>query len=635
MATNQSYKEFFKQRFNITTRDYDSIINEIVAVVPEMSQGIYTSLNESDPGFVLISAMAAQIDLHNTVVDRLFLESFLATCTELRNFTRLTSFSSYTYKGYTAGCINVSITPNSSDNAPYDPVNLVIPKFTQFSIGSVPFFAPSNLSVNDNTITVDSIGYRYTPVINIVSGTPSKGDQYTIVLNDGNPNHSCTITVTSSGTNEDDDYAFTFNFTNNLYDIKTPGTDAVALHSTGNAGDASLTILLKNNQHIKRASFVLCQGVVNRSTNIVTYKDLVGSFKPPFTYLLSQGKVAQSANNSRPYEISYNDGGNTRYLEPVDDVLRVTDNPLAYQLVLRGIDQTRIMFSPFFDNASLKDNDALSFTYVHTEGLDVAVGSNQEVTLESKNLPVVNNPTSYGRLLTTSGVYGASNPDTLEEAIIHYWKFQRSAGSMTTQPDWEYRLSQLPYAAKVFVKDVEQSIPGGSQSTPYNVFVGGIKLQPTDTSIHYDSLVPTDANPFSEPPLDEPEYRDFWLFVKNNKNIGTIVSFEEADILPIEFNIKIDESESSLKLKRSTIEKQLRDYFFQNTNFGETIYTTSIISHLLSLGYPVVDWGIYDSAYGNSENAKDNLTPESYKEIFLISKVRINSIEQDLGDDYE
>ena len=75
--------------FSYTNRDYESTRKEGLSKIPSLSGGLWTDLNATDPGVVLLDYVHALVDMVQYYQDHQALESFLSTAKERKNIFRL------------------------------------------------------------------------------------------------------------------------------------------------------------------------------------------------------------------------------------------------------------------------------------------------------------------------------------------------------------------------------------------------------------------------------------------------------------------------------------------------------------------------------------------------------------------
>lgn len=84
--------------FSYTKRDYESSRKEGLAKIPELSNGVWTDLNATDPGIIILDYVHALVDMINFYQDHQALETFITTAKERENLFRLAKQLSYKIK---------------------------------------------------------------------------------------------------------------------------------------------------------------------------------------------------------------------------------------------------------------------------------------------------------------------------------------------------------------------------------------------------------------------------------------------------------------------------------------------------------------------------------------------------------
>lgn len=96
-----------------TSRDYNSILAELKAAVPSLTQ-IYNPTEESDPGMVFIKLLAMLGDMLSYNLDNAALEAFAGTVLQSRNAQQIFRLQGYKMKGWKAPRCQASFTNANS-----------------------------------------------------------------------------------------------------------------------------------------------------------------------------------------------------------------------------------------------------------------------------------------------------------------------------------------------------------------------------------------------------------------------------------------------------------------------------------------------------------------------------------------
>lgn len=81
--------------FSYTHRDYESSRKEGLSKIPIISRGVWTDLNATDPGIVLLDYVHALVDMIQFYQDHQAMESFISTAKERENIFRLAKQLNY------------------------------------------------------------------------------------------------------------------------------------------------------------------------------------------------------------------------------------------------------------------------------------------------------------------------------------------------------------------------------------------------------------------------------------------------------------------------------------------------------------------------------------------------------------
>lgn len=118
-----------------TKKDFVQIWNELLDVAGRLSERWDpTSTNESDPGIVILKALAGIADKLNYNIDKNTLEAFMPTASQEDSMRKLCETLGYNIKYYQSALTNVSIKYHNSDPSADESAameaGLIIPKFT-------------------------------------------------------------------------------------------------------------------------------------------------------------------------------------------------------------------------------------------------------------------------------------------------------------------------------------------------------------------------------------------------------------------------------------------------------------------------------------------------------------------------
>lgn len=114
------------QIFSYTKRDYEGSRKEALSKIPYLSGGVWTDLNATDPGIIILDYVHALVDMVNFYQDHQALESFLVTAKERANILRLAKQLSYKVRSATGAKVYVTIHTDFYYNYP-----IKIPKHTK------------------------------------------------------------------------------------------------------------------------------------------------------------------------------------------------------------------------------------------------------------------------------------------------------------------------------------------------------------------------------------------------------------------------------------------------------------------------------------------------------------------------
>jgi hypothetical protein len=116
-------------QFKYTSRDFDSLMQEMVSKVPELAP-LWTNLNPGDLGMALIAMMAGTGDMLSFGLDRAAEEVFLPTAKSRAAVQRLISLIDYRMSRPVAARTLLRFSVDSTDHPGGAPANITIPALT-------------------------------------------------------------------------------------------------------------------------------------------------------------------------------------------------------------------------------------------------------------------------------------------------------------------------------------------------------------------------------------------------------------------------------------------------------------------------------------------------------------------------
>lgn len=114
--------------FSYTQRDYESSRREGLSKIPIISRGVWTDLNATDPGIVILDYVHAIADMIQYYQDHQALESFISTAKERANIFRLAEQLGYDIPSAKGATVDAVITSEYAYSTP-----IRIPKYTKLS----------------------------------------------------------------------------------------------------------------------------------------------------------------------------------------------------------------------------------------------------------------------------------------------------------------------------------------------------------------------------------------------------------------------------------------------------------------------------------------------------------------------
>lgn len=96
--------------FSYTKRDYETSRKEGLAKIPTLSKGVWTDLNATDPGIIILDYVHALVDMINYYQDHQALEVFITTAKERVNIFRIAKQLSYKIRSAKGATCEVTFT---------------------------------------------------------------------------------------------------------------------------------------------------------------------------------------------------------------------------------------------------------------------------------------------------------------------------------------------------------------------------------------------------------------------------------------------------------------------------------------------------------------------------------------------
>ena len=155
-------KDAIFEKISYTNRDYNSIITELIELLPELSPN-WNNVSEADIIFIMLSLMAAHKDILNYMIDYRTLEGYMSTAKERQSLVRIANSFGYKIPSY---------------KAPYARLRLESAELSAGGTPSFPLTLESWAKLND----IDGVAWSYTgnettinidDVIEVYQGIPS------------------------------------------------------------------------------------------------------------------------------------------------------------------------------------------------------------------------------------------------------------------------------------------------------------------------------------------------------------------------------------------------------------------------------------------------------------------------------
>lgn len=146
--------EIDNSNLSYTSRDYQSILRELVDTIPLLTQD-WTARDESDPGIVLVKLMAMVGDMLSYNLDKAALELYPESVTQRKNAYQIYNLIGYKMHWYKSARCNARLLINNSNNP-----NLVIPRYSRFatlgdSVSSIYYTNVKDIQVDANQTSVN------------------------------------------------------------------------------------------------------------------------------------------------------------------------------------------------------------------------------------------------------------------------------------------------------------------------------------------------------------------------------------------------------------------------------------------------------------------------------------------------
>lgn len=298
LQTIEKVKDAIFERLSYTNQDYNSIITELINLLPQISPN-WNNVSEADIIFIMLSLMAAHKDILNYMVDYRVLESYMSTAKERQSLVRIANSFGYKIPSYKAAKATIkteSATAASGSTAE----------------ATLPFTLPSWTRIVDaNNISWSYVGPNTTITIddniNVYQGIPTSINISIANIDDQTKTHIISNQSIAIGNNADttplsklvitkdgeDDVIFTE--VENIY--------------TDTSGSTLIYHLAVDPQGI---TYIKLPDTFNKA-------DYAG-FTATFFYVLTQGQNITSISNSLALlddadETSYN----VNFIEPVEE----------------------------------------------------------------------------------------------------------------------------------------------------------------------------------------------------------------------------------------------------------------------------------------------------------------------------
>jgi hypothetical protein len=141
----------YPAQINLTSRDYESIRDEVIKKLPIITQGRWSNLNESDPGIAIVELLSAMLDNLYFYQDKALNEIYLPNARQRIPLMKLLRAFGYEMNNITAsrGTVRFGIEAGSFPSS--YPVTL--PKYTQLSAKGLKGEKLIFVTLNDAVIT--------------------------------------------------------------------------------------------------------------------------------------------------------------------------------------------------------------------------------------------------------------------------------------------------------------------------------------------------------------------------------------------------------------------------------------------------------------------------------------------------
>jgi len=121
MPTTQAIekvKNLIFERLSYTNQDYNSIITELIELLPQISPN-WNNVSEADIIFIMLSLMAAHKDILNYMMDYRVLEGYMSTAKERASLVRIANSFGYKIPSFRAAKANLRVLDNQAGLSPF------------------------------------------------------------------------------------------------------------------------------------------------------------------------------------------------------------------------------------------------------------------------------------------------------------------------------------------------------------------------------------------------------------------------------------------------------------------------------------------------------------------------------------
>ena len=114
----EKIKNLIFERLSYTSQDYNSIITELIELLPEISPN-WNNISEADIIFIMLSLMAAHKDILNYMMDYRVLEGYMSTAKERASLARIAASFGYKIPSFRAAKANLVVLNNQAGLSPF------------------------------------------------------------------------------------------------------------------------------------------------------------------------------------------------------------------------------------------------------------------------------------------------------------------------------------------------------------------------------------------------------------------------------------------------------------------------------------------------------------------------------------